>query len=72
MCFCAVGKVPVEREKLTIQEREGRIVGCCLSADERKCDLVCPRGTQPQPGAWDPSSLVMGGKVKNMGSGAGR
>lgn len=45
---------------------------CCLFAAERKYDLLCQWGAQPQPGAWDPSSLVMGGQEENMGSGAGQ
>lgn len=51
VCFGAVGKVPVEREKLMMQEREERVVECCLSADGGKYDLVHQWGGQPQTGA---------------------
>lgn len=50
LCFGADGKVPIEREKLTMQGREERVVECCLSADEGKYDLVFQWGGQPQPG----------------------
>lgn len=34
MHFFAVGSIPVEREKLVLQEREEGVVECCLSADD--------------------------------------
>lgn len=45
MTLYAKGNVSVEREKTrTLQEREGRIVGACYGADERRQALVHRQG----------------------------
>lgn len=62
--FGAVGKGPVERENLTMQERE-ESCGVCLSADEGKQDLSStPAGRPASHRGVGQSFVVMGGKVR--------
>lgn len=64
MHFGTVGKGPVEREKLMMQEGE-ESCGVCLSADEEKHDLSSiPAGRPASHRSRGQSFLVMGGKVR--------
>ena len=71
--FGAIGEVPVEKEKLMVQETERALAQCCVSEDERKSDLAHAWRGKPRAGGVQVSlGHRMGGKVQNMGPGAGR
>lgn len=48
--FGATGEVPVEKEKPMVQERERVVAQCCVSEDERKCNLAYVWGGKPRSG----------------------